>query len=135
MRWQVGDRTDRLNGDAKAQFTSLAGSMMDSLTKSENEVYQTKNQSNQDPLNFPIRLNNQIAALTGVVGSGEYRPTRQSYDAFDTLSKELAVQLGAVKGTLDADLPRLNAILRAAGLPELKPSTEEVPPKKPNVAM
>jgi len=135
MRYQVGDRTEKLNGAPKQEFSSLAGHMMDSLTTAEQEVYQTKNQSSQDPLNFPIRLNNQIAALSGVVSDGEYRPTKQSYDALNTLSAELASQLKSIKGTMDGNLPRLNAILRAAGLPELKPSTEEPPARRPNVAM
>ena len=40
----------------------------------EEEVYNTKLRSGQDPLNFPIRLNNKIAALQGVVeSSGERR--------------------------------------------------------------
>lgn len=135
MRWQVDDRTGKLTGSRREQFDRLAGTMMDSLALPENAVYQTKNQSNQDPLNFPIRLNNQIAALAGVVGSGEFPPTQQSRDAFDRLSRELQVQLDAIKGTMDGSLPRLNAILRAAGLPALVPSTDEPPPKRPTVAM
>ena len=31
----------------------------------EEELYQVRNQSSQDPLNYPIKLNNKIAALTG----------------------------------------------------------------------
>ncbi|HSA55934.1 MAG TPA: glycosyl hydrolase, partial [Gemmatimonadaceae bacterium] len=135
MRWQVEDRTGRLSGAQKEQFTGIATGMMDSLTYRENEVYQTRNQSGQDPLNYPIKLNNKIAALSGVVGAGEYRPTQQALDAFTRLSRELDAQLAGLKGTLDRDLPRLNAILRAAGLPELRPSTDEPPPRRPNVAM
>ncbi len=135
MRWQVGDRTGRLSADQRAQFQRLAGTMMDSLTYRENEVYQTKNQSGQDPLNYPIRLNNQIASLAGTVSDGDYRPTQQARDAFTRLSGELDAQLQALKGTLDSSLPALNAILKAAGLPELKPSTDEPPKARPRVAM
>jgi len=135
MRWQVGDRTDRLSATQRAEFARLAGTMMDSLTYRENEVYQTRNQSGQDPLNYPIRLNNKIAALSGVVGAGEYRPTQQSRVAFTRLSRELDAELAGLKRTLDSNLPALNAILRAAGLPELKPSTEEIPPRRGPVAM
>jgi hypothetical protein len=109
--------------------------MIDSLTRDENDVYQTRNQSGQDPLNYPIRLNNKIAALSGVVGSGEYRPTMQAREAFARLSRELAAELASLKGTYDRDLPRLNAILRAAGLPELTPSTDEPPRARPTIAM
>lgn len=135
MRWQVGDRTDRLPADKKAEFSSIATGMMGKLSENEQNVYQTRNESNQDPLNFPIRLNNEIAGVASFVGQGEYRPTKQAYDVFDALSKELAVQLQALKGSMDTDLPKLNAILRAAGLQELKPSTEEPKKNRPNVAM
>jgi hypothetical protein len=135
MRWQVEDRTGRLQGDPRQRFTQIAGGMMDSLTSAENDIYQTRNQSGQDPLNYPIRLNNKIAALSGVVGAGEYRPTQQALDAFTRLSRELDQELNSLKGALDANLPRLNEILRAAGLPELRPSTDEPPPRRPNVAM
>ena len=135
MRAQVEDRTGQLPAPQRAEFSRLAGSMMDSLTYRENQVYQTRNQSGQDPLNYPIRLNNKVAALSGVVGAGEYRPTRQAREAFARLSRELDAELAGLKKTLDTNLPALNAILRAAGLQELKPSTEEPPPRRGPVAM
>ena len=42
------------------------------------------------------------------------------------LSKELDAHLKALDASLASELPKLNAILRAAGLQELKPSTEEI---------
>jgi hypothetical protein len=135
MRYQVGDRTGKLTGGQKQEFEQIAGQMMGSLTSSEEEIYQTKNQSSQDPLNYPIRLNNQIAALTGTVSSGDYRPTKQAIEAFGVLGKQLDVQLQAARKAMDDHLLRLNAILKAAGLEELKPSTDEIKPQKPNVAM
>ncbi len=135
MRWNVGDRTGKLNDQQRAEFKSIADGMMGELTKAEQEAYQTKNESNQDPLNFPIRLNNEIAGVASYVGQGEYRPTQQARQVFDMLSKELDVQLKAIKSSMDRDLPKLNAILRAAGLQELRPSTEEIKPQRGNVAM
>ncbi len=135
MRWNVGDRTGKLTAQQQAEFKSIADGMMGELTKAEQEAYQTKNESNQDPLNFPIRLNNEIAGVASYVGQGEYRPTKQAYEVFNTLSKELDVHTKAIKQSMDRDLPKLNAILRAAGLQELKPSTEEIKPQRGNVAM
>ncbi len=135
MRWQVADRAPKLTGQPSIEFQSLANEMMTELTTAENEVYQTKNQSSQDPLNYPIKLNNQIAALSGTVGSGEYRPTVQARQVFGLLSGKLDVQLGAMKKSMDSHLPRLNAILKAAGLPELTPSSEEIKPNRPKIAM
>jgi phage-related minor tail protein len=135
MRYNVGDRAGKLSAQQKAEFTKIADEMMGAVTERENEVYQTKNQSSQDPLNYPIRLNNKIAALAGTVGSGEYRPTRQSREVFTDLASRLDQQVKAMNKAMDDNLPRLNAILRAAGLPELRKSTEEIKGQKPAVAM
>ena len=126
MRSQVGDRVTRINGASAAEFKKLSGEMMDDMSAGEQEVYQVKNQSSQDPLNYPIKLNNQIAALAGTVGSGEYRPTKQALEAYATLSKAIDEQVSAINTGMNSRLSRLNAILKAAGLPELKPSTEEI---------
>lgn len=135
MRAQVDDRTNRLPADKKQEFTGIATGMMSTLSEAEQEAYQVKNESNQDPLNFPIKLNNEIAGVASYVSQGEYRPTKQAYEVFDMLSKELDVHLKAIQSTLASELPKLNAILRAAGLQELKPSTEEIKKQRPAVAM
>jgi hypothetical protein len=70
-------------------------------------------------------LNNKIAALAGVA-SGEYRPTKQTYAAFDSLAKDLRVRLTGVKTSLDEMLPKINAVLKAAGLEPIVPSTAEL---------
>lgn len=135
LRWNVGDRTEKLNGQQQAEFRNIADKMMNAVTVHENEVYQTKNQSGQDPLNYPIKLNNKIAALAGTVGEGEYRPTVQAKTVFRDLGVQLDVQTKAMNKVIDDNLPALNAILRAAGLPELRKSTDEIKPQKPAVAM
>jgi photosystem II stability/assembly factor-like uncharacterized protein len=135
MRWNVGDRSGKLTGPSAQEFKAVAEGMMKSLTSAEQEAYQVRNESGQDPLNFPIKLNNEIAGVASYVSQGEYRPTKQSYEVFTLLSKELDVHLKAIKSAMDADLPKLNAILRAAGLQELRPSTEEIKPQRSNVAM
>jgi hypothetical protein len=53
---------------------------------------------------------------------------------FETLSAELDTQLAALKTVLATDLPKLNAVLRAAGRSEIVPRAEEPPkPKKPTI--
>jgi hypothetical protein len=133
MRWNVNDRTGKLTGAPAEEFKAIAGTMMKEVTSAEQEVYQTKNESNQDPLNFPIKLNNEVAGVASYVGQGEYRPTKQAYQVFEELKVEVDKQIKALKSSMDANLPKLNAILRAAGLQELKPSTEEIKPQRPNV--
>lgn len=67
------------------------------LSAVEEDIYQVRNRSNQDPLNFPIKLNNQIAALMRVVETGDAKPTDQSYEVF----KELNARLDEIRKTYE----------------------------------
>lgn len=62
------------------------------LTEIEEAIHQPLIKSGQDPLNYPIRLNNKLAALLGTI-SGEHGPTRQAVLVFEDLSRQLQVQL------------------------------------------
>ncbi len=63
------------------------------MTAVEGEIYQYRNRSSQDPLNYPIRLNNKLAALQGVVEAGDNRPTDQAQAIFKDLSARLDKEL------------------------------------------
>jgi hypothetical protein len=92
------------------------------LTAVEGEIYQYRNRSSQDPLNYPIRLNNKLAALQGIVETGDYRPTDQSYAVFKELSESLDKQFGQLDTLLSVDLPALNKLLARKKLAPVKDS-------------
>ncbi|EMS31112.1 Glycosyl hydrolase [Mariniradius saccharolyticus AK6] len=64
-----------------------------SITAIEQELYQTQNRSGQDPLNFPIRLNNKLAHLNVIVGTGEWRPTDGAEAVRVEITRQIDVQL------------------------------------------
>lgn len=74
--------------------------LVDQLSAIEEALYQVKNQSSQDPLNFPIKLNNKLAALQRVVETGESKPTAGSYTVFKELKNELEVELNKLERLL-----------------------------------
>jgi hypothetical protein len=82
-----------------------------------------------------VRLNNRIAALSGVVASGPYRPTAQSEQVFAELSTALGVQLTQLKKVFDTDLKRLNDELQKLGLAPIVPKAEEKPATRPAPVM
>jgi len=96
---------------------ALARALKDEMTAVEEAIYQTKNRSKQDPLNFPIRLNNKIAALAGVVAEGDYRPTDQARAVFEELSAALQAQLDMLDTVLRDRIPAFNAAVAALNLP------------------
>jgi len=102
----------------------LAQTLESQLSAAEEEIYQVRNRSGQDPLNYPIKLNNQIAGLAGVVSSAEAKPTKQSYEVFELLSAQLKVQLDRMQAALGAPLTAVNAELARLGLPPITPAPE-----------
>jgi photosystem II stability/assembly factor-like uncharacterized protein len=73
--------------------TAAIQKLVDKMTTIEEALYQVKNQSNQDPLNFPIKLNNRLASLRRSIENGEARPTDGAYQVFKELSAELSQHL------------------------------------------
>lgn len=106
------------NSDAES-LQSTAKGLLDQLSSIEEELYQVKNRSNQDPLNFPIKLNNRLASLRRSLENGDARPTDGAYQVFEELSKELDTHLAALKRVIAADLPKLNDLLSAEGMEKI----------------
>ncbi|HYU53353.1 MAG TPA: glycosyl hydrolase, partial [Gemmatimonadaceae bacterium] len=125
LKAQLADRGKRMTGERSAAFARAADDLSSKLSGIEGEIYQVRNQSSQDPLNYPIKLNNKIAALAGVVGGTDAKPTSQSYTVFNDLSAQLDRQLSVMRDALLV-LPAINTTLTAAGLPLIVPSTEEI---------
>ena len=67
--------------------------LIDEIKVIENELYQTKNKSRQDPLNYPIKLNNKLAHLSSVAGNGNYKPTDQMIEVKNELIKKINQEL------------------------------------------
>lgn len=111
-----GQVDDRLSQRDHEELHALGGTVKERLSGVESEIYQVKNRSNQDPLNYPIRINNRIAALLGHVEGSEARPTDQSYRVFEVVSGELDEELEAMQVIINQDLARLNELLRELGL-------------------
>ena len=122
IRQQLDERDKSLGGTAGMPTLVLSRALREAVSAIEDSIYQTKNRSSQDPLNYPIRLNNKIAALSGVVATADARPTDQSYAVFNSLSAKLDLQLTTLKRTLDTLLPRLNAGLAGMSLAPIDPN-------------
>jgi len=115
---------DRIEKDATVREQGEA--LEAKLSAVEEEIYQVRNQSNQDPLNFPIKLNNKLAALQGAVEGVHGAPTEQTYTVFEVLSEQLDARLVELYQILDTDLASFNELLESKGLepiPDPRPRT------------
>jgi len=117
-RLQVEDLLKRVAGQPQYKAVNDAGTALNkNLTAIEETLYQTKNQSNQDPLNYPIRLNNKLAALAGVVGSAEAAPTAQSHAVYDEIVTQIDAQLQKLAHVMKTDVAAFNQLVRDQNIP------------------
>ena len=131
LREQINQRLQKVSARRKNEIQKLADAVLMPLTKVEEEAYQVRNRSGQDPLNYPIKLNNKIAALAGVIESADNKPTNQSVEVFNELSAQLDAQLAAMKDTLSKQLPLLNGALKREKLEPVDPKAKPAPPAPP----
>ena len=74
-------------------------------------MYQTKNRSPQDPLNFPIRLNNKLGHLNAL-SYGDYPPTDQAIAVRDELFNQIDLNINKFKAILEEDIKGFNEMFR-----------------------
>ena len=118
LRDQMTALNKRLKNDPREKAVADAGKALDKkMTEVEEALIQTKAKSGQDVLNFPVRLNNHLAALGGVVGSADSAPTKQSYEVFDTVSKDVDVQLAKWKMIVSTDVAAYNNLVKQQEVP------------------
>lgn len=127
VKRQVDEYAKRVGSQAGMKDIVDAGKALnDKLTAIEQELYQTKNQSSQDPLNFPIRLNNKLAALAGSIAGADAQPTDQQVAVYDDLVAKINVQLDKLKQVMATDVPAFNKLAREKEVPAVfvKPATK-----------
>ncbi|MGB5170243.1 MAG: glycosyl hydrolase [Eudoraea sp.] len=117
MRKQIEDNKDKISG---ADYKKTMIPFLNKTSAIEQELYQVKNQSGQDPLNFPIKLNNRLASLRRSIENGEAKPTDGAYKVYEELSAELVQHLGDLNKVMSIDLPKVNTVLEKAGASPLK---------------
>lgn len=117
MRAQLNTLKGNLKGqDAHKDIIDAANAIDKKITTIEETLYQTKNRSNQDPLNFPIRLNNKLANLISQVSTGDFRPTSQAYEFKKDVTANINEQLSLLKQVQQQDVPALNKLVKQKGV-------------------
>lgn len=115
MRSQVKDYAAR-TGDK--EVTAMAEKMDSVATAVEQSLYQTKNKSNQDPLNFPIRLTNKLAHLNSLAGMGvnDFPPTASMIEVRNQLTELIDAELAKWQNVKTAMLSEFNQLVKRKAL-------------------
>ena len=113
IKQQLLDRVQKSNS---ADVKAIAEQFTKEMSAVEEDVYQVRNQSNQDPLNFPIKTNNRLGSLLRVVETGEGRPIGNAEPIFNDLQAELKAETDRLQKVLGTYLPRFNELARRLGI-------------------
>lgn len=125
LRQQADTWVERTKGTPQAEKVAAAAEpLREALTAVEDELIQQRSKSHEDPLNFPIKLNNKLAALSGVVGSADAAPTQGARQVFSDVVGRVDTQLENLEGILVTELGAFNATVQESQLPAI------VPPEK-----
>ena len=125
IRSQIDATLARAKGHAGLdEIKQPAADIKKALTDIEETLIQTRSKSSQDPLNFPVKLNDKIAALAGNV-DGDYGPTQQSRDVFEHLMTQVAAQLDAFKQIVANDVPAFNDLVHTQKIPAIIVENED----------
>jgi hypothetical protein len=111
-------------GTDNKEITEAGNAILESMKLIEEALYQTKNRSGQDPLNFPIRLNNKLAHLSSLAAMGDYKPTDQNEAFRIEVSKKIDDELEKLEVIFSTDIPSFNKMVNEAKIPAVKGPTK-----------
>ncbi len=115
---QINGYLSRLKGFDKMDTLKIAAKpLLGKLTGIENRLMQTKSHASEDPLNYPVKLNNKLASLASTAGSSYHLPTRQEYEVFDELSRQVEAQLKILHPLLNKQLQNFDALVKSLHVP------------------
>jgi hypothetical protein len=118
---EIRKQLDPYAARSDKRVSDAAKALVEKMTAVEEELYQTKNRASEDPLNYPIKLNNKLAHVLGVVSNSETQPTQQSYMVYEDLATRANGELKKLDGLLTTDLAAFNKLLHDANVPAVEP--------------
>ena len=126
-RAQINTLTKRIASDSTMKdIVERAKAIDKQMTEVETELYQTKNKSRQDPLNYPIKLTNKLAHLNSLMSMGDGAPTKQAVEFKEEVSKKIDTQINEWKTIKDKDIPELNRMVKEKQVDAIMLDTEQM---------
>jgi len=117
LRSQINALTGRWGKETPEEVKQLADSIDRQMTAIEETLYQTKSKSNQDVLNYPIRLNDKLSGVFNAAGSGNFAPSKQVLEVFNDLAGQCDEQMEKFKKIRENQISALNVLIREKALP------------------
>ncbi|MCU0446102.1 MAG: glycosyl hydrolase [Microscillaceae bacterium] len=125
IRSDINGFTAKLDAEKYKSLLDSAKALTKKMTKIEEALYQTKNQSGQDPLNYPIRLNNKLSAVGSSAANGYYRPTEGMMQVKQNITALIDKELGALRNLIQTEVPKLNQLILNQNIPLISVEEEK----------
>jgi hypothetical protein len=120
VKKQIEDLDKRMARDDHGKAVRDAGrKLTQKIEPIEDALIQSKSKSGQDTLNYPIRLNNELAALAGTIGSADAAPASQAYEVFNLLKQRSDDQLAKWDEMVKNDIASFNQLVKQQDVPAL----------------
>lgn len=103
--------------DQYADLAEAAVSLKSQLTQIEESLYQTRLEARQDPLNYPIRLNDKLAGVMLAAAVGHHPPTASLVAVRNELVTLIDTELEKLDSILDSGLSSFNEAIDRHDLP------------------
>ncbi|MHB0754783.1 WD40/YVTN/BNR-like repeat-containing protein [Polaribacter sp. M15] len=117
VRSQVGLLKKSIKDKKKHKdLLDFADKLVKDMTVVEETLYQTKSKSGQDPLNYPIRLNNKLGHLNSLTRIGNYAPTNQAIEFKNEITKEIDLELAKLYSLFDKGVKELNTKVKESNI-------------------
>ena len=109
IRSKLKDFVKQNQSDSTAtKLVAQAKTIQEDLLEVEKTLYQTQNRSNQDPLNFPIRLTNKLGHLNRLLTIDDFPPTNQDLAVKEELTAAVEVAMERYQQLIDSDVASFN---------------------------
>ncbi len=101
------------------KLKEACGQLVQKLDSLEEELIQNRSESSQDPINYPVKLDNQFAYLYSVIHNQDAKPTNGCYERFEDLKKELTRHRNTYNNIMEQEVRQFEQVMEREGVPRL----------------
>lgn len=134
IRKAMAQVEDRLEESDDRGLADAAERLVNNASEVEADLYQVRNRSGQDPLNFPIKVNNRLANLLSMTERGDGPPNDGMREVFQIMEDRLEGYTNRLEEIWATDLAAVNRELERLGMEAIDPWDEETVVPNPLVS-
>jgi len=117
LQAQMDAYVAKLDTIAPQQLKDSVASLNKQIKAIIDVLYESRNKSNQDMLNYGIKLNDKIAGVYNAASYGNFRPSNNQREVFKDLSKQVDEQLAKYQQIKSIQIDAMNKMITNLQLP------------------